>query len=172
MVRSGAVDVFYAIFVMKLLNKSCKFCRNNCFGAINLSVNYSVMGQLLRIALRAKAWHVRKPHWNALLSAQGMTTVCNVTAVYTDWIIRHILPRRTGHWVCRAYTVAEQHLLIRWAAEGSLSLSTGPVLALNPFLSILQHPGDISVMCDMRGAGMRICQLRQWLLHLEFQGRS
>lgn len=107
---------------MKLLNKSCKFCRNNCFGAINLSVNYSVMGQLLRIALRAKAWHVRKPHWNALLSAHGMTTVCNVTAVYTDWIIRHILPRRTGHWVCRAYTVAEQHLLIRWAAEGSLSI--------------------------------------------------
>lgn len=148
MVRSAAVDVFYTISVVKLLNKSWKCCRNNCFGAINLSVNYSVMERLLCIALRAQAWHVRKPHWNALLSAQGVTTVCNVTAVYTGWIIRHNLPRRTGHWVCWAYTVAVWHSLIHWAVEGKLSLYIHWPCTVSQSLSI--HPAaSRQYQCDL-----------------------
>lgn len=152
--RFAAVDVFYTIIVVEHLNKSCKCCWNNCFGLINLSVNYSLMGPLLCIAFRAQAWHVRNPHWNALLSTQRMTTVCSVTAVCTGQIIRHALSRHIGLPLCWVYTVTEQHLLINRGLGGGVlsftssdslrSRSNGPLLSLSQCPSTKLHPGDIS----------------------------
>ncbi len=162
--RFAAVDVFYAIIVVEHLNKSCKCCWNNCFGVVNLSVNYSLMGPLLCIALCAQAWNVRKPHWNALLSTQGMTTVCSVTAGHTGRIIRHALPRRIGHPLCWVYTVTEQRLLInrglgeRSAISYQRSRSSGPLMSSQ---SMSIHPAASTayqlIYCT-GSTGMEICQ--------------
>lgn len=168
--RFAAVDVFYTIIVVEHLNKSCKCCWNNCFGVINLSVNYSLMGLLLCIAFRAQAWHVRKPHWNALLSTQGMTTLCSVTEVFTGRIIRHAHPRHIGLPLCWVYIVTEQHLLI----NTGLGEGRGGAIFYQfrqPVLSI-QRPSVVSESMSIqqaasrgyqqiygRGrAGMEICQ--------------
>lgn len=143
--RFAAVDVFYTIIVVEHLNKSCKCCWNNCFGVINLSVNYSVMGPLLCIAFHAQAWHVGKPHWNALLSTEWMTTVCGVTAVCRGRIIRHALPRRIGHPLCWLYTVTEQHLLI------NRGLGWGDIQGISVDLSQRKHRhGDANEPHDSR----------------------
>lgn len=148
--RFAAVDVFYAIIVVEHLNKSCKCCWNNCFGVVNLSVNYSLMGPLLRTAFCAQAWNVRKPHWNALLSTQWMTTVCSVTAVRTGRIIRHALPRCIGHPLCWVYTVTERRLLI--------NRGLGRKRYLLPALSI-QRPTDVSQSMSIHPAPSRAHQL-------------
>lgn len=169
--RFAAVDVFYTIIVVEHLNKSCKCCWNNCFGVINLSVNYSVIGPLLCIAFRAQAWHVRKPHWNALLSTERITTVCGVTAVCTGRIIRHALPRRIGHPLCWVYTVTEQHLLINrglrvggishTSSDSLSSQSSGPLLSLSQCPSNKPHPGDISWFITEEAQAWR-CQWTPW----------
>ncbi len=138
--RFAAVDIFYAIIVVEHLNNSCKCCWNNCFGVINLSVNYSLLGPLLYIAFCAQAWNVRKPYRNALLSTQGMTTVCSVTAGRTGQIIHHALPRRIGHPLCWVYTVTEQRLLINRGLGGALSLTSALDPAANWCLSVNVPP--------------------------------
>ncbi len=160
--RFAAVYIFYAIIVVEHLNNSCKCCWNNCFSVINLSVNYSLLGPLLYIAFCAQAWNVRKPYRNTLLSTQGMTTVCSVTA---DHPSRSPQAYRTSsllsiycHWAA---------FINKQRAGGSAisyqrSRSTGPLMSLSQCPSTQPHPQHISWFIAQEAQAWRYANEPPW----------